>query len=637
MVVHNGAMGGFEEEETARAERTTEKGAGLGPVGAHQLGADAVDAALLVGRDLSERYELGAMLGHGGMGEVLRCHDRRIGRDVALKRLLSSEQSGAGFRRFLREARVQGRLQHPSVVPVHDLGVDEHGNPYFVMKRVSGWTLGEILEKQAEGNRSMRARFPRHTLLTAFARACLTLEYAHARGVVHRDLKPANLMLGDFGELYVLDWGVAQVAEVEEAVETELQSSEADLTDVASEDTQEGALLGTLGYASPEQCLDAATVDPATDIYAMGVILYELLTRRRFIDPTLSGKKRLRRTLMGVDARPSEQDPSIAPELDAICKRATEVEPEDRYGSMRELHDALERYLAGERSDELRETLATEHAERAERALAAPLSLEAREGALADIGRAIALGGERAIELFFRLVRSPSAETLEAVDGRLQEIEDERVRRALYIGGINYSMWLLALPLLVWMGIRDAVPVAAIGGCMLAAALLCAVFARRGSVGRVGLYMVFLLNLGAIVAGSRISGPFIFVPQVVIAALFAYSLMRQPRDRLVFALLGAATVFAPLALERLGVWPPSYVFHESGVQVVPNAVSLPELPTLVVLSVITLANIASATLFCGTIRQELDRVQSQSVLQAWHLEKLFGFEKAVKDSVPPPA
>ncbi len=630
-------MVGFEEDETASADDATVQGSGLGPVGAHRLGADAKEAALLVGRDLDTRYELGSTLGHGGMGEVLRCHDRRIGRDVAMKRLLPGEQRGEDFRRFLREARVQGRLQHPSVVPVHDLGVDEKGNPYFVMKRVSGWTLGDILRKQSEGDRAMRARFPRHALLAAFARACLTVEYAHARGVVHRDLKPSNLMLGDFGELYVLDWGVAQVAQVEDEAAGELPSIESTLSDVRSDDTAEGALLGTLGYASPEQCLDAATVGPATDIYAMGVILYELLTRKRFVDFELSNKERLQLTLEGVDARPSDHDASIAPELDAICQRATRPEPADRFGSMRELHDAIERHLAGERSAELRETLAAEHVDRAERALAQPMTLELRERALKDIGRAIALGRDRALDLFFRLVRSPSGETMDAVQDRLEAIEAERVRRAMHVGSINYSMWILALPLLAWLGIRDVVPVAIIGACMLVAAVLCARLARQEAVSRAGLYTVFLFNLGAIVAASRITGPFIFVPQVVIAALFAYSLMRAQRDRLFFAFAGAAAVFLPLAFELLGVWPRSYLFDDAGVRVVPQALDLPETATLVVMCAITLANIVSATTFCGTVRREIDRVQSDSVLQAWHLEKLFGLGSMKRGTIPPPS
>jgi serine/threonine protein kinase len=183
------------------------------------------------------------------MGEVLRCRDLRIGRSVAMKRLRAGRSGSRTVRRFFREARVQGRLQHPAIVPVHDLGVDPDGHPYFVMKRVRGRTLAQILSAQARGDSAMLERFGRRALLSAFARACLTLQYAHERGVVHRDLKPANLMLGDFGELYVLDWGLALVDGVADEVDPEVP-----LDDVSGDMTGEGTVLGTVGYASPEQC-----------------------------------------------------------------------------------------------------------------------------------------------------------------------------------------------------------------------------------------------------------------------------------------------------------------------------------------------------------------------------------------------
>src|SRR5262249_42598837 len=144
-------------------------------------------------------YAFGEVIGRGGLGEVVLAHDLRVGRDVAIKRLQTSAPTADEIARFLREARIQGRLDHPAVPPVYELGTDLHGRPYFTMKRLAGTTLAEYL-KSPEPNRQR--------LLRAFADVCLAIEFAHSRGVVHRDLKPSNIMLGDYGDVYVLDWGL---------------------------------------------------------------------------------------------------------------------------------------------------------------------------------------------------------------------------------------------------------------------------------------------------------------------------------------------------------------------------------------------------------------------------------------------
>src|SRR5262249_17778837 len=125
--------------------------------------------------------------------------------------------SATARRRFLHEARVQGQLEHPSIVPVYDLDLDEQGRPFFTMKRVRGLTLERVLERLREDDPDVVKRFSNRKLLTALAQVCLRIDYAHARGVLHRDLKPGNIMLGDFGEVYVLDWGLAKVVGEEEA------------------------------------------------------------------------------------------------------------------------------------------------------------------------------------------------------------------------------------------------------------------------------------------------------------------------------------------------------------------------------------------------------------------------------------
>ncbi|MCA9680069.1 MAG: serine/threonine protein kinase, partial [Myxococcales bacterium] len=214
------------------------------------------------------RYGLEGKLGRGGMGVVVEAQDRRIGRRVAIKRLAGAPLAGA-VERFVREARVQGRLHHPAIPPVYDLAIQSDGRPYFAMRRLHGLTLAEVLHRQASGDAEARARWTRGRLLTAFVDVCLALEYAHQHGVIHRDVKPSNVVLGEFGEVYVLDWGVAYLAELDDDAAREVgRGLPAELAD--------GAGAGTTGYMPPEQ-LAGGEVDARLDVWALGAVLYELL------------------------------------------------------------------------------------------------------------------------------------------------------------------------------------------------------------------------------------------------------------------------------------------------------------------------------------------------------------------------
>ncbi|MBA2539616.1 MAG: serine/threonine protein kinase, partial [Deltaproteobacteria bacterium] len=208
-------------------------------------------------------YDIGELIGKGGMGEVLAAHDLKIGRDIAIKRM-HGEQSPRSMSRFLREAHVQARLEHPAIVPVHDLGTDEAGRLFFTMKRLVGVTLADRLTETE----------PIHPLLRAFIEVALAIDFAHARNVVHRDLKPANIMLGEFGEVYVLDWGVARELDSRDDILTD----EGGVTplDAAGDitATKAGAVLGTPGYMSPEQ-VRGDPAGTAADIYALGAMLFE--------------------------------------------------------------------------------------------------------------------------------------------------------------------------------------------------------------------------------------------------------------------------------------------------------------------------------------------------------------------------
>lgn len=205
------------------------------------------------------RYQLREEIGRGGMGVVYRAHDRELQRDVALKVLRAGADSGDLARRLHREARVLASLEHPGMVPVHDVGVLADGLGFYVMKLVRGRRLDEW----AAGSPPLTER------LRAFERICETVAFAHAHGVVHRDLKPGNVMLGAFGEVLVLDWGVAKVL------------SDASLASGATAvdgETAAGTVLGTPGYMAPEQAAgDARAIDARTDVYALGGLLHFLL------------------------------------------------------------------------------------------------------------------------------------------------------------------------------------------------------------------------------------------------------------------------------------------------------------------------------------------------------------------------
>ena len=280
--------------------------------------------------DLSgTRYQLLERVARGGMGVVYAALDEMLGRRVALKVLDVPSAGGDLARRLNREARVLARLEHPGIVPVHDVGTLADGRVFYAMKFVEG----QRLDKHIEAVTSLPDR------LRLFLRICDAVAFAHARGVLHRDLKPANVMVGAFGEVLVMDWGLAKIlreqsAEVpeEDPEATILHTPEAsDGLVVATEATQvtgQGTVLGTPGYMSPEQaCGDVAHVDERSDVFSLGAVLQFLFT------PPATTHSHLR----------WRRDKA----LEAICTKATENEPADRYASVSDLSADVSRYLDG--------------------------------------------------------------------------------------------------------------------------------------------------------------------------------------------------------------------------------------------------------------------------------------------------
>ncbi len=327
----------FEREDEVRLGDTD----AWGPLASTITGDDGDGSAPVESRYLrptlsfEERYQIHGTLASGTMAEIRLCRDKPFAREVAMKVLRARRPSSLW--RFFREARVQGQLSHPAIVPVYDLGLDPQGDVYFTMKWVRGLRFDLALAEHRE-SASGAPSFSRRKLLTRLHQLSLALHYAHSRGVVHRDLKPTNVMLGEFGELYVLDWGLAKVR-------TEVNPRYEPVDDASGAmRTNDGSVLGTIGFMAPEQLQGEVDVDARADVYSIGAMLFELLAR----GPLHSGSAATQAlsSLKTDGARPSERtDADIPEELDALCFECLRVDPMKRLASASVIADVLERHL----------------------------------------------------------------------------------------------------------------------------------------------------------------------------------------------------------------------------------------------------------------------------------------------------
>jgi eukaryotic-like serine/threonine-protein kinase len=280
-----------------------------------------------------DRYEILRLLGRGGMGTVYAAHDRRLEREVAVKVSNAAAPSGDLEARLRQEARVLARLEHPGIVPVHDAGVLDDGRWFYVMKYVRGETLPQ----------HMASLTGEAAVLGVFERIAEAVAFAHAAGVVHRDLKPSNVMVGAFGEVLVLDWGVAKVLAAVTPESSPDRESSPELSPdpektPESSGTAAGTRIGTPGFMAPEQASgDASTVGPAADVYSLGALLYWLLTAT---PPPAAADGNARAILSGLQPRPSRR-------LRAIVGRCLADAPAGRYADAAALVQDLRRYRAG--------------------------------------------------------------------------------------------------------------------------------------------------------------------------------------------------------------------------------------------------------------------------------------------------
>jgi serine/threonine protein kinase len=300
----------------------------------------------------STHYRLVKELARGGMGTVYLAEDKKLNREVAIKVLSTPELSAGMARRMMREAQIVARLEHPGIVPVHDVGVLEDGRVFYAMKFVRGSRLDEWAVK-AE---SIKDR------LRKFQAVCEAVAFAHAHGVVHRDLKPQNIMIGSFGEVLVLDWGVAKLLTAQTVSEADTLRLPARRPTASSprefnDDTAHGTIIGTPLYMSPEQARgEIEQLDERSDIFSLGAILYFLLTNHSPVVRKTSGRDD-RPVAADCVLRPRELNSKSGKAGEAICLKAMARSPVERYSNAAELSADIGKLLDAEPVSAYRENV----------------------------------------------------------------------------------------------------------------------------------------------------------------------------------------------------------------------------------------------------------------------------------------
>jgi serine/threonine-protein kinase len=578
-----------------------------------RIKADTNEAIDAVELSHGSRYTEGAVLGTGGMGKVVLARDARIGREVAVKVLHADRELDPEDRaRFLREAQIQGQLEHPSIVPVYDIERRPDGSTFFTMRRVLGRTLAAILDDLRKGIPASKARYTQRELLNAFATVCLAVDYAHTRGVVHRDLKPANIMLGDFGEVYVLDWGLARL--VDDAGGT-AEEPQARLS-------LPGTFLGTPLYMAPEQMADPA-VSANADVYSLGLILFEVLTLERARDPNA--------VFAPVDARPSVRTPyrNVAPELETICVKAVEPDPADRYPSARAMQEAINRYLEGDREIEQRRQLAAQHMTTARIALGTATTrtgddAEKERGvAMSELARAVALDPTNSenVSMLADIMANPPGDVPVAVEEHF-EAEARRIMKfGAAQGLLSMALWLVTLPYFLAVGFAHPWQAALVSVPVAVMSLLAYMMMRGYNARWIQYASIAMLNVCAMMV-ARFAGPFVLVPTIL--ATNAIVLQTHPRRRLRRFAISCAVVIMVIAtvIEWTGILPSSYVFEGGVWTIVPQMVELPRVGSFVFMTIVAVSMIVVPAAFIARLRGDLTEAQVKLAVQAWHFRRL---------------
>jgi eukaryotic-like serine/threonine-protein kinase len=368
------------------------------------------------------RYQIGHEIARGGLGQVLEAFDTALARTVAVK-LVREDLPAAFADVFEKEAKLTARLEHPNIVPIHDFGrLPGNLRMFLCMKKIQGRDLGKLLQDLARGDEETKKSYSRTRLLGIFQEVCLGVAYAHDRGVIHRDLKPGNVMIGEYGETLIVDWGLAQVI-----------SDKAGAPNATE-------IEGTMAYMSPEQAAgEVAKLDSRSDVFSLGAILYEILT----FQPPFEGEEtddRNTRIKSGRFSKPSRRiarvpgesdetprtlaplvaEESIPPELEALCRKALAFQAEDRFQSAMELHDEIQLFLDGVKA---REQKRIEAGERVKQGRAHAARFTALKGEIAKQTAAVGEWGSK-IQTWL-----PAAEKkpLWEAETRLRELKAERI------------------------------------------------------------------------------------------------------------------------------------------------------------------------------------------------------------------
>jgi tetratricopeptide (TPR) repeat protein/tRNA A-37 threonylcarbamoyl transferase component Bud32 len=277
-------------------------------------------------RDYGERYTFRNIIGEGGQGIVLEAYDKFLDRNIALK-AIRTHSTTIREEQLRNEARISAILEHPNIPPIYDMGADETGAPFFVMRKVEGVSLAEVLKEHHESQRIISKsanKFSRLRLLNIFVQICSAIEYAHSKNILHLDIKPQNIKLGPFGEVFILDWGFA-----------------------AKKDETPKYLGGTPIYIAPER-LKKEAPDEKADIYSLGVLLYRMMTGQRPFDIGGMSFKEYREKIDSLEQiSPKERDASIPAELNAIIMKSMTMDKTKRYQSAHDLAMDLQRFLDG--------------------------------------------------------------------------------------------------------------------------------------------------------------------------------------------------------------------------------------------------------------------------------------------------
>ena len=367
-----------------------------------------------------ERYCVEGEIGEGGMGRVLNVYDQDLRRRVAMKVLRDEVREPRAIRRFFEEAQATGQLEHPNIAPVYDLGIDKTRGVYFTMKLVRGRNLREVVRDLSVGRLETRRHFTLTRLLQILQQVTMGIHYAHVRGGIHRDLKPDNIMVGDFGEVFVMDWGLAKLVD-RRGVEEQLRDNElvhSNRRD-SGEHTLAGTISGTPNYMSPEQARGwTDEIDTRTDIFGLGALLYEILTYHPPYEGSSSREVIAKAgACQVVSPRIRAPRNSILSSLEEICMRALQASKDARYPDAMSFHEALQVFLDG--------TLETERRKKE----AVQLSQQGREKTrdyrrLADLEEKTHLKAEEAASM----LKPHDAPDLKAVAWQLEE-EAAELRR----------------------------------------------------------------------------------------------------------------------------------------------------------------------------------------------------------------